>query len=169
MEKENSLLYACWINDIELIKEKLKSVKPSHFKKSTIEAGTPLHAAALNENKEAIELLLAAGANIEQGNFLGNNAMLTCIENGKLDMAKFLIEKGSDINKKGCQNRNALSQLILYSWDKTFAEYLLEKGCLINATSRDKETLLGDASAQNNIEAMNFLFEHGIDKCHIKG
>ena len=164
MEKENSLLYACWINDIELIKEKLKSVKPSHFKKSTIEAGTPLHAAALNENKEAIELLLAAGANIEQGNFLGNNAMLTCIENGKLDMAKFLIEKGSDINKKGCQNRNALSQLILYSWDKTFAEYLLEKGCLINATSRDKETLLGDASAQNNIEAMNFLFEHGIDK-----
>ena len=164
MEKENSLLYACWINDIELIKEKLKSVKPSHFKKSTIEAGTPLHAAALNENKEAIELLLAAGANIEQGNFLGNNAMLTCIENGKFDRANFLIEKGSDINKKGCQNRNALSQLILYSWDKTFAEYLLEKGCLINATSRDKETLLGDASAQNNIEAMNFLFEHGIDK-----
>ena len=85
MEKENSLLYACWINDIELIKEKLKSVKPSHFKKSTIEAGTPLHAAALNENKEAIELLLAAGANIEPGHFLGNNAMITCIENGKFD------------------------------------------------------------------------------------
>lgn len=164
MEKDNSLLYACWINDIGLIKEKLKSVKPSHFKKSTIETGTPLHAAALNENKEAVELLLKAGANIEQGNFSGNNAMLTCIENGKLDMAKFLIEKGSDINKKGCQNRNAFSQLILYSWDKTFAEYLLHRGCSINTTSRDKETLLGDAAAQNNIEAMNFLFEHGINK-----
>ena len=167
MEKEDSLLYACWINDIELIKEKLKSVKPSHFKKSTIETGTPIHAAALNGNKEAIDLLLEAGVNIEQGNFLSNNAMLTCIENGKLDMAKYLIEKGSDINKKGCQNRNALSQLILYSWDKAFATYLLDKGCLVNATSRDKESLLGDAAAKNNTEAMNFLFEHGIDKSYM--
>lgn len=167
MENDNSLLYACWVNDIELIKEKLKSVKPSHFKKSTTETGTPLHAAALNENKEAVDLLLEAGANIEQGNFLGNNAMLTCIEKGKLDMARYLIEKGSDINKKGCQNRNALSQLISYSWDKAFAEYLVNKGCLINTTSRDKETLLGDAAAWNNTEAMNFLFEHGIDKSYM--
>ncbi|MCD7932780.1 MAG: hypothetical protein LUH15_16290 [Tannerellaceae bacterium] len=43
---------------------------------------------------------MAAEANIEQGNFLGNNTLLTCIENKKLDMAKYLIEKGSDINKK---------------------------------------------------------------------
>ena len=52
---------------------------------------------------------------IEAGNFLGNNAMLTCIASKKLDIAKYLIEKGSDVNKKGCQNRNALSQFILYS------------------------------------------------------
>ncbi|MCD8177348.1 MAG: ankyrin repeat domain-containing protein [Tannerellaceae bacterium] len=167
MENDNSLLYACWINDIELIKEKLKQVKASQLKKSTRETGTPLHAAALNGNKEAVDLLLAAGANIEQGNFLGNNPLLTCIENKKLDMAKYLIEKGSDINKKGCQNRNALSQLILYSWDKPFAEYLFTKGCLINATATDKQTLLGDAAAKNNREAMDFLFEHGVDKSYI--
>lgn len=167
MENDNSLLYACWINDIELIKERLKTVKASHLKQSTQETGTPLHAAALHENKIAIDLLLEAGANIEQGNFLNNNAMLTCIESGKLDMAKYLIEKGSNVNKKGVQNRGAFSQLILYSWDKDFAEYLLAKGYLINATAQDKQSLLGDAAARNNIEAMNFLFENGIDRSYM--
>lgn len=33
MENDNSLLYACWINNIELIKEKLKQVKASQLKK----------------------------------------------------------------------------------------------------------------------------------------
>lgn len=41
MENDNSLLYACWINNIELIKEKLKQVKASQLKKSTRE--TVLH------------------------------------------------------------------------------------------------------------------------------
>ena len=34
MENDNSLLYACWINDIEIIKEKLVDVKPAQLKKS---------------------------------------------------------------------------------------------------------------------------------------
>lgn len=127
MQDDKSLLYACVINDLDLIKERLNGVKPAQLKKSTQETGTPLHAAAMNENKEAVDLLIAAGADMETRNFLGNNAMLTCIKAGKLEMARYLIEKGSDINKKGCQNRGALSQLILYSWNREFAEYLLNK------------------------------------------
>ena len=167
MNDDKSLLYACVINDLALIKERLINVKPAQLKKSTQETGAPLHAAALNENKEAINLLLVAGADIEAGNFLGNNAMLACIEAKKLDMAKYLIEKGSDINKKGCQNRGALSQLICYSWDKSFAKYLLEKGCLINQLARDKQSLLSDAGSFNNPEALDFLLESGIEKTYL--
>lgn len=167
MTDDNSLLYACVINDLALINERLINVKPAQLKKSTQETGTPLHAAALNENKEAVRLLLAAGADIELGNFLRNNAMLTCIAAGKLDMAKFLIEQGSDINKKGCQNRNALSQLLCYAWDRDFANYLVEQGCDATQTSRDNYSLLNDAACQNNGDAIEFLLQFPVEPAHL--
>jgi ankyrin repeat protein len=167
MKDDKSLLYACVMNNLGLIKERLIDVKPAQLKKSTRETGTPLHAAAMNGNREAVDLLLAAGADLEAGNFLGNNAMLSCIEAGKLDMAQYLIEKGSNVHKKGCQNRNALSQLILYSWNSEFAEYLLAKGGGINQTSRDNYSLLNDAASSNNEEVINFLLEHGIDTSYM--
>lgn len=167
MEKDNSLLYACYINDIDLIKERIVCVTSAQLKKSTIETGTPLHAAAKNGNIEAIDLLLSAGADIEKGNFMKNSPLLTCIEERKLDIAKYLIEKGANVNKKGCQNRNALSQLILYAWDKDFAEFLVEKGCLVNSTSVDKTPLLEDAAITNNCDAIAFLLKNGIDLANL--
>ncbi|AHG22919.1 hypothetical protein Z042_19300 [Chania multitudinisentens RB-25] len=164
MEDDKSLLYACVINDLSLIKERLKNAKPAQLKKSTQETGTPLHAAALHGNKEAVDLLLAAGADIEAGNFLRDNAMHACIKVGKLDIARYLIEKGSDINKKGCQNRHALNQLICYAWNREFAEYLLSKGCDILQTSRDGYSMLNDATCSNNTDAIDFLLKHGVDK-----
>ncbi|MHC6202476.1 ankyrin repeat domain-containing protein [Breznakiellaceae bacterium SP9] len=164
MQDDKSLLYACVINDMDLIKERLNNVSPAQLKKSTMETGTPLHAAVMNENKEAAAMLIAAGADMEAGNFLKNNAMLAGIEAGKLDMAKYLLEKGSNINKKGCQNRNALSLLILYSWNRDFAEYLLNKGCDINHLSIDKQSLLSDGASANNEDALGFLLEHGISR-----
>lgn len=167
MEKDNSLLYACYINDMDLIKERIIGVTPAQLKKSTIETGTPLHAAAKNGNIEAIDLLLSAGANIEQGNFMKNSALLACIEEKKVDVAKYLIEKGANVNKKGCQNRNALSQLILHAWDKNFAEFLVEHGCLVSATSVDKVSTLQDAAETNNCDAISFLLENGVEPIHM--
>lgn len=167
MKADKSLLYACVINDLPMIKERVSNASPAQLNKRTQQDGTPLHAASLHENREAVELLLAAGADIEAGNFLGNNAMLTCIAEGKLAMARYLIEKGSDINKKGCQSRHALNQLICYSWDRDFAHYLLSQGCDINQTSRDKYDLLNIAACNNNTDALDFLLSNGINQTGI--
>jgi ankyrin repeat protein len=164
MEDDKSLLFACYINDVKLVKERLENANPTQLKRSTIEMGTPLHAAAMNENKEIVDLLLEAGVNIETGNFLKDSPLLTCIEKGKYEMAKYLIEKGADVNKKGCQNRHALSKLILYSWDISFARYLFQKGCDINQTAIDKCSLLNDAASSNNKEAIDFLLANGIKR-----
>lgn len=96
-----------------------------------------------------------------------NSPLLTCIEERKLDIAKYLIERGANVNKKGCQNRNALSQLILYGWDKNFAEFLVEKGCLVNSTSVDKISLLEDAVITNNCDAISFLLKNGVDLANL--
>ena len=164
MEDDKTLLYACYINDVKLAKERLENANPTQLKRSTIEMGTPLHSAAINENKVIVDLLLTAGVNIETGNFLKDSPLLTCIEKGKYEMAKYLIEKGADVNKKGCQNRHSLSKLILYSWDISFAHYLLGKGCDINQTAIDKQSLLGDAASSNNKEAIDFLLANGIKR-----
>jgi len=55
MNDDKSLLYACYINDVKLVKERMENVNPTQLKKSTIEMGTPLHAAAVNENKEIVD------------------------------------------------------------------------------------------------------------------
>lgn len=167
MQDDQSLLYACYVNDLNLIKDRLKAVKPTHLKQKTQETGTPLHAAALNGNVEAVDLLLSVGADMEAKNFLGDSVMLNCINKGKLEMARHLIEKGADIHKKGCQNRNALNQLVCFAWDKTFAEYLLQKGSSINETARDQSSLIEAATSFNNPEAVDFLLSHGIDKKYL--
>ena len=168
MTDDNSLLYACVINDLDLIKQRLVNVKPAQLRKSTQETGSPLHAAALNNNYDAVTLLLDAGADIELGNFLRNNALFACIEAGKLEMAKFLLEKGSDISKKGCQNRNALSQLISYAWDRNFAQYLVDQGCDVAQTSRDNFSMLNDAACLNNTDAIDFLLQFPVESAHLQ-
>jgi len=167
MKDDKSLLYACYINDVKLVKERLENGSPAQLKRSTIEMGTPLHAAAINENKEIVNLLLSAGVNIETGNFLKDSPLLTCIEKGKYEMAKYLIENGADVNKKGCQNRHSFSKLILFSWDISFAKYLLQKGCDINQTAIDKQSLLSDAASSNNEEALKFLLTNGINRAYL--
>jgi len=148
-------------------KKRLKNAKSAQLNKSTQETGTPLHAAALHGNKEAIDLLLAAGADIEAGDFLRDNAMHACIKAGKLDIVRYLIEKGSDINRKGCQNRHVLNQLICYAWDRKFADYLVSKGCDILQTSRDGYSMLNDAACSNNTDAIDFLLKKWIDKSNL--
>ena len=163
MEDDMSLLYACVIDDLALIRQRLVGVTPAQLKKATQDHGTPLHAAALNGNRTAVDLLLAAGADLELGNFVHDNAMLTCVETGKLDMARYLLEKGSNPTRKGCQNRDALNKLVLYAWDRDFADYLLTLGLDVNATAVDKQSLLDSAASINNVDAVDWLLAHGAN------
>lgn len=165
MEDDKSLLYACIINDVELIKERLEKATPAQLKKKDMEHGTALHAAAVHGNKEAVDLLLKKGADLSWKDSMKDTPMLSCIQNGKLEMAKYLIEIGSDVNAQGFHNRNGFSQLIVCrTWDKEFAQYLVDKGCDVNSMSRDQCSLLMDAAGYNNAEALKFLLDHGADK-----
>ena len=98
---DGSLLYACHVNDMSLIQERIKGAKQKQLKQRHDNIGLPLHAAAVNENYKAVELLLSQGADLSWRNLVDNNAMLHCVVNGKLRMAKYLIERGTDVNAQG--------------------------------------------------------------------
>jgi len=167
VDDDKSLLYACVIDDLALIRQRLAGVTHAQLKQATQDHGTPLHAAALVGNRTAVDLLLAAGADLERGNFVHDNAMLTCVEKGKLDMARYLLEKGSNPTRKGCQNRDALNKLVLCAWDRDFADYLLTLGLDVNTTAVDKQNLLGDAASINNVDAIDWLLAHGANPDHL--
>jgi len=74
-------------------------------------ADTPLHAAAGNGNKPAVELLLARGADINARNqgriwypeyheygATGQTPLMVALRSGYLHVARFLIDRGADVN-----------------------------------------------------------------------
>ncbi len=161
---DGSLLYACHINDMSLIRERIKGAKQKQLKQRHDNIGLPLHAAAVNENYEAVELLLAQGTDLSWRNLVDNNAMLHCVVNGKLRMAKYLIERGTDVNAQGSHRYTALHYLMFRtSWNKDFAEYLLQKGADINSFAWDKEQPIMTAAGYGCMEGLQFLLDHGAN------
>ena len=63
---------------------------------------TPLYWAALGGHKEITELLIAAGANVNAKDMMGNfNTPLHCaVLEGQNEIAELLIAKGADVNAK---------------------------------------------------------------------
>lgn len=69
-----------------------------------------LHLAANNsDNPKIVEVLLAAGANLEARNYLGETALIMAVNNNKeTKMATELIKAGADINARDYQGHSVL-------------------------------------------------------------
>ena len=77
---------------------------------------TPLIFAARQGAKEAAEVLVAAGADVNAAEpQYGFTAMQTAIFNGKYDLAAFLIEKGADVNDGSLYIATEMRNLATYS------------------------------------------------------
>jgi ankyrin repeat protein len=72
----------------------------SHSKLSFIPSNTALHAAiAGGSSREVIELLIAKGADVNAVDSLYHAPLQACAFEGKVDIAKLLIESGADISR----------------------------------------------------------------------
>lgn len=90
--KEQVLMWAINHNKIELVKSILKE-KPDVMHRG----GMPIEAAASHGNNEIIELLIQAGAKIDEGNY---KSLRAAVEFGHLSTVKLLQSKGVDISNK---------------------------------------------------------------------
>ena len=66
---------------------------------STLPAGSgPLHAAALNNNLDIINLLISANPNVNATNSLGQTALHISAQYGYIDIVRSLLNAGADKN-----------------------------------------------------------------------
>jgi ankyrin repeat protein len=84
------------------------------------------------------------------------------VKEGLLELVKFLVENGADVNAKYKDNNTAL----LLACKKShfdIVKYLVENGAAVNANDSRSSTPLILASKNGNFEIVKFLVENGAD------
>ena len=111
--------------------------------------------------EEATTWFLDHGIDIETRDEEDDTALLVCLKEEEIELAKVLINRGANVNVKGRWNSTALH----ITEDINIAKILLKKGANINAKDEDGETPLYIAvnSGDRNIDYIKFLLENGAD------
>lgn len=148
--------------------------------------GETLLDVAINKNapERIIKNLIDLGTDINEKNVQGAidrygvafaNCLLECAditvketflfracESANLDIVKFLVEHGTDVNKDDGNGRTPLSYAV-YRGYENIVKYLVEHGTDINKTDKQKATALCWASYYGHEGIVKYLVEHGAD------
>lgn len=120
-------------------------------------ATTPLIKASKEGDALAVQKLIDAGANINEPDSRGYNALFYAIEYGQIEVVKSLINKGANLESKDSVGNTPLVFTAYYGFNSPNAaniiKLLIKSGADINAKSPYGETILDLAlsSAQGDI------------------
>ncbi|MCP4602721.1 MAG: hypothetical protein GY847_19765 [Proteobacteria bacterium] len=131
-----------------------------HTKKNTTlycDTESAIYLAAKNTDLELVSLLLKKGAYINSGVHSGCTPLLGAILGGKTDIAKFLVDQGSDIQVMG---KSALYQAIK-GYQIGVIKNLLSAGADLRVG--DGNPLLADAIDRNQTDVAKLLVLAGAD------
>lgn len=118
---------------------------------------TPLIKASKDGDSSAVQKLVDAGANVNEADSSGYNALFYAIEYGQLEVVKSLISKGANLESKDASGMTPLVFAAYWGYDSPKAaniiKLLINSGADINAKSHEGETVLDFAlsSAQGDI------------------
>jgi ankyrin repeat protein len=123
---------------------------------------TALYAAAENNNYQALELLLTSGATKETINACGYfdsqaNPLSQAVLNENISMVKLLGMYGGELNLSDSH----LLKLCANHKDTHMAEFLLDNGADINKGYATGNTALVAATAEGNLQMVDFLLNEG--------
>src|SRR5690606_38176768 len=97
----------------------------------------------------------------------GETALTISVINGNLDIMKYLIEKGANINHKTHDGStvllNSISNLHHSIDNLSMIKYLVENGADINHKNNKGETILNIAIKEKKIDIIKCLIENGAD------
>jgi ankyrin repeat protein len=161
-EKENwtPLMFACrYSNDLELIKLLIKAGSDVNHKDK--DGWTPLMCAVKNNND--IDNDNEDNDNDNENNNENNDNINNTdndYDNNNINIIKFLIENGADVNSLNKDKWNALMIACRYSKNLELVKLLIESGSNIKVQNKDKYTVLMITRKYNkNKNIFNYLVE----------
>ena len=161
------MMASSYVGYTEMVKL-LLSFKPDLNIQDKVYGSTALIAAA-GVSKEVVELLLAAGADINIKRFDGTSAFLAAISgvlSGRMttDLLTLLMEKGSDVNEaitSGPAEGYTGLMMAARNQSPELIKFLVKNGANINAKAKDGSTALSLAKKENDAEMVKLLKKLG--------
>src|SRR5712691_7838752 len=116
---------------------------------------------ARDGDTRSVELLLAAGADPNYRNRVGQTAVMWAADRGQVDSVKVLLAKGAAVNVADSTGRTALLLAVLGNHPAT-AQVLIEKGADVNARTIEG-SILDHAATAGLTNVVSILLEKGAD------
>jgi ankyrin repeat protein len=122
---------------------------------------TPLHYAAAFGSVEAMQLLIAAGADLSARNGLGATALIYAAPSAK--RVKLLLDAGADATLATKAGRSALIVAAGRGGGYEAAKLLLDAGSAVNSADEDGRTALLEAASYGDLDTVRLLLYRGAD------
>ncbi|KAK5628354.1 hypothetical protein RRF57_004069 [Xylaria bambusicola] len=136
---------------------------------------SPLSYAVENHNKNLVEMLLRAGADVNEHIMepCSRSPLQRAVELGDLDLVRYLTEAGANINSPSAYQFGATAlQFAAIKGHIVIAKYLLDHGAEVNASPAEKggRTALEGAAEMGRLDMLGLLLAKGAkktgDDCH---
>jgi ankyrin repeat protein len=140
-----------------------------YFKKQTIidipsELGiTPLHCACIRGCKNAVDILLDLGANINAEDNDGNNCLHYAVNSNNPNLLKKLLIRGADKTKKNNKNETPLDLARQNNYENLIKILSAKNSFITNPCSNEHE-IVGLKSSHNNITLFVIILFMGLGK-----
>jgi len=148
--------------DMDAVRSLVKQ-HPGDINATLPDGGTALLWAAYWNDEKAVEMLLAAGANVNAANREGFTALSQACTNGNAAMVEALLKAGADANSFQAEGQSALMTAARAGNAET-VKALLDHGAEVNAKESWRgQTALMWATAENHPSVVQVLVDHGAD------
>ncbi|KAI8796396.1 ankyrin repeat protein [Biomphalaria glabrata] len=108
-----------------------------------------------------VRVLLKQGAALNKKNILCGTPLTAAVENGFLDLAEFLIEKGADVNLTSGLNNTALIIAIKKQYSFSLITNLVKAGADLDVRNHEGKTAAMIAVERYDLKSLLILLKHG--------